>query len=70
MAQTINIGHMSAWSLARSRGYTGTKEEYAELMASYATVAEQAVESATNASQSATDAETAKSTAQQAAMNA
>lgn len=77
MAQTTNVGHMSAWSFARSKGYTGTSEEFAELMASYATVAQQAAESAGNASQSAqsasqsaTDAETAKGTAQQAATDA
>ena len=63
MAQTTNVGHMSAWSLARSRGYTGTREEYAELMASYATVAQQAAESAQAASSSAQGAA-------QAALNA
>lgn len=51
--QTKNVGHMSAWSLARSRGYTGTREEFAQLMADYATVAERAA-------QSAQDAENAK----------
>lgn len=63
MAQTTNVGHMSAWSLARSRGYTGTKEEFAELMASYATVAQQAQASATSAGQSASDASGSAQTA-------
>jgi len=70
MAQTTNVGHMSAWSLARSRGYTGTREEYAELMASYATVAEQAAESAQSASSSAQGASQAASSANAAMNNA
>ena len=37
-----NLGHVSAYAYAKSKGYTGTEEEFAELMASYATVAEAA----------------------------
>ena len=72
-----DLGAVTAYAAAVNRGYTGTKEEFETLMASYATVAQQAAESAsnasqsaTNASQSATDAETAKGTAQQAATDA
>ena len=57
------IGNVSAYAYAVSQGYTGTEEEYAELMASYATVAEQAEESAESASQSATSASASASTA-------
>ena len=41
-----NIGHATAYGYAKSKGFTGTEEEFAELMASYATVAESAKESA------------------------
>lgn len=47
MAQ--NLGHATAYAYAVSKGYTGTEEEFAELMASYATVAEAAEESALKA---------------------
>ena len=49
MAVTVNnknLGHATAYSYAKSKGYTGTEEEFAELMASYATVAESAAASA------------------------
>ena len=72
-----DLGAVTAYAAAVNRGYTGAKEEFETLMASYATVAQQAAESACNASQSATDAsqsaqtaETAKGTAQQAATDA
>ena len=72
-----DLGAVTAYAAAVNRGYTGTKEEFETLMASYATVAQHAAESAGNASQSATDAsqsaqnaETAKGTAQQAATDA
>ena len=72
-----DLGAVTAYAAAVNRGYTGTKEEFETLMASYATVAQQAAESASNASQSATNAsqsaqnaETAKGTAQQAATDA
>lgn len=74
---TKDLGAVTAYAAAVNRGYTGTKEEFETLMASYATVAQQAQasatsagQSATDASQSATDAETAKGTAQQAATDA
>jgi len=51
-----NLGHATAYAYAKSKGYTGTEEEFAELMASYATVAEAAEASAQAAAQSATAA--------------
>ena len=51
-----DLGGVTAYAAAVSKGYTGTAEEFAELMASYATVAEQAA-------QSASEAESAKDTA-------
>lgn len=50
------IGDVSAYAYAVSQGYTGTEEEFAELMASYAEVAESAAESARQAAASATSA--------------
>ena len=41
-----DLGLVTAYAYAVSKGYTGTEEEFAELMASYASVAEQAEESA------------------------
>lgn len=45
--QTINaiikdLGVATAYGYAKSKGYTGTEDEFAQLMASYATVAQQA----------------------------
>lgn len=79
-----NLGHATAYGYAKSKGYSGTEDEFAELMADYASVgqsaaqsAEQAQASATSAGQSAIDAsasattaETAKTTAQAAASSA
>lgn len=51
MAITVSdkdLGIVTAYGYAVSKGYTGTEEEYAELMASYADVAEDAAESASN----------------------
>lgn len=70
---TTNLGVITAYGDAVAAGYTGTKAEWQTLMASYATVAEQAQDSADAAAQSATDANTAKTdaeTAKQAAINA
>lgn len=65
-----NLGHATAYGYAKSKGYTGTEEEFAELMASYADVAEsakgyaeQAEASASNASTSETNARASASTA-------
>lgn len=55
MANTVrkNLGIVTAYGYARSKGYTGTEEEFAELMASYADVAQDAAHSAEEAAQSA-----------------
>lgn len=42
IVESKNLGHVTAYAYAKSKGFTGTEEEFAELMASYATVAEQA----------------------------
>ena len=55
-----DLGTVTAYAYAVSKGYTGTEAEFAELMASYADVAEEAA-------QSASDAENAAARAEQAA---
>lgn len=74
-----DAGTITSYGYALDGGLdpTVSEQEYAELMASIATVAQQAArsatsagQSATDASQSATDAETAKGTAQAAATDA
>lgn len=62
-----NLGHATAYGYASSKGYTGTEDEFAELMASYADVAEQAAESAEQAAASATTATAKASEAAQSA---
>ena len=57
MSTVKDLGMVTAYAYAVSEGYTGTEEEFAELMASYATVAEQAEASATAADGSAKDSE-------------
>ena len=58
--QEFDLGLVTAYAYAVSRGYTGTEEEFAELMASYATVAEAAAASAAAAAGSADEAEAAR----------
>jgi len=68
-----NLGHATAYAYAKSKGYTGTEEEFAELMASYATVAEEAEASrqaAEVAQGKAEDAQEAAETAQTGAESA
>jgi hypothetical protein len=48
MSKTKDLGIATAYGYAVSKGYTGTEEEFALLMASYATVAEEALDSAEN----------------------
>ena len=48
-----DLGEATAYAYAVSKGYTGTEEEFAELMASYATVAEDAAQSAQEAADEA-----------------
>lgn len=58
-----DLGAVTAYAYAVGKGYTGTEEEFATLMASYATVAEEAAESAESASTSATSASASAQTA-------
>ncbi|MEE1164544.1 MAG: GDSL-type esterase/lipase family protein [Lachnospiraceae bacterium] len=57
------IGDVSAYAYAVSKGYTGTEEEFAELMASYADVGQRAEDAANSAMESKTSAQTAATTA-------
>ena len=52
-----NLGHATAYGYAKSKGYTGTEEEFAALMASYADVAEHAAQSAEEAAADALKSE-------------
>lgn len=70
MSINQNLGHATAYGYAKSKGYTGTEEEFAELMASYADVAQSAQESAEAAAGSATAAAGSATTAQTAAQTA
>lgn len=65
-----DLGAVSAYAYAVEQGYTGTEEEFAELMASYATVAQSAAASATEAAQSATAAAGSASSASGSAATA
>ena len=58
-----DLGAVTAYAAAVEGGYTGTKAEFETLMASYATVAEEAAESAESASTSATNASASAQTA-------
>ena len=57
------IGDVSAYAYAVSKGYTGTEEEFAELMASYADVGQTAVDAKDAAVAAKTAAQTAAGTA-------
>lgn len=57
------IGDVSAYAYAVSKGYTGTEEEFAELMADYADVGQRAEDAAESALNSKTAAQTAAQTA-------
>lgn len=57
------IGNVSAYAYAVEKGYTGTEEEFALLMANYATVGQTAVEAAQTATTKASEATTAARTA-------
>ena len=67
---TKDLGAVSAYGLALEAGYEGTEQEYAELLASYGTVAQEAGESAQEAEAAKTAAETAATEAQSAATSA
>ena len=65
-----DLGPITAYAAAGNRGYTGTRAEFEELMASYATVAQEAGESASAAADSASDAESSASAAATSASDA
>ena len=60
---TTNLGTVTAYGDAVAAGYTGTKEQWQALMADYATVGQQASQSAQTASTAASTATTAAQTA-------
>lgn len=64
------LGDVSAYAYAVSKGYTGTEDEFAQLMADYAAVGERAEEAATEAAGSATAAAESATTATEAATTA
>ena len=66
----FNLGTATAYGYAKDKGYTGTEEEFAELMASYASVAQSAAASAEAAAASATTATTKASEASSSATTA
>lgn len=65
-----NLGHATAYGYAKSKGYSGTEDEFAELMADYASVGQSAAQSAEQAAASATSASGSAATASQAAQTA
>jgi peptidoglycan/xylan/chitin deacetylase (PgdA/CDA1 family) len=60
---TQDLGIATAYGYAKSKGYTGTEEEFAELMADYAEVGQRAEDAADSALESKTAAQTAATTA-------
>ena len=58
-----DLGAVSAYAYAVEKGYTGTEEEFAELMADYAEVGQRAEDAADSALESKTAAQTAATTA-------
>ena len=65
-----NLGHATAYGYAKSKGYSGTEDEFAQLMADYASVGQSAAQSAEQAAASATSASGSAATATQAAQTA
>lgn len=60
MSETRKLGIVTAYGYAKSKGYTGTEEEFAQLMADYAEVGEDARSAANAAQNSAAAAATAE----------
>lgn len=65
-----NLGHATAYGYAKSKGYSGTEDEFAQLMADYASVGQSAAQSAEQAAASATSASGSAATAASAAQAA
>lgn len=57
MAVPTNLGIATAYGYAKSKGYTGTEEEFAILMADYASVGQEAKEAKEDAQSAASSAE-------------
>lgn len=70
MAIRKDLGIATAYGYAVSKGYTGTEEEFAVLMASYASVGQTATQAAESASASATNASNSATAASTSATNA
>ena len=62
-----NLGHATAYGYAKANGYTGTESEYGELMASYGTVAQTAVDAKDDAVAAAGEASGSASSASDSA---
>ena len=67
---TQDLGIATAYGYAKSKGYTGTEAEFAELMASYAEVGQTAVDAAETATTKANEASASATTARTAANTA
>lgn len=65
-----DLGGVTAYADAVAAGYTGTREEFQELMASYASVAQQAAQSASDAESAKNAAVSAKNDAESAKVDA
>lgn len=71
MAEIVkDLGVATAYGYAKANGYTGTEEEFGVLMASYATVADEAAASAAAASASAEDSADSAAEAAQKVLDA
>ena len=66
----INLGHATAYGYARSKGFSGTEEEFAQLMANYGTVGQTATQAAQTATTKASEAASSASNAASSATNA
>lgn len=66
----INLGHATAYGYARSKGFSGTEEEFAQLMANYGTVGQTATQAAQTATTKASEAASSASNAALSATNA
>ena len=63
----INLGHATAYGYAKSKGYTGTEEEFAQLMANYAVIGQTATQAAQTATTKASEAAASAASAAQSA---
>lgn len=66
----VNLGHATAYGYARSKGFSGTEEEFAQLMANYGTIGQTATQAAQTATTKASEAASSASNAALSATNA